>query len=113
MLSIYNILFILVFSFFVPSLVWKLIFRGGRKKNFLERFGIFSASKRNELKELGGDVWIHSVSVGETQSALTMIKKWLDENPSRRFVLSTTTTTAQELAYKNLPPRTYFVPLIL
>ncbi|HPN83891.1 MAG TPA: 3-deoxy-D-manno-octulosonic acid transferase, partial [Victivallales bacterium] len=98
---------------FTPSLIWKLVFRGGRKKNFSERFGFFSREKKEQLKNFGGDVWVHSVSVGETQAALSMIKAWGLKNPQRRFVLSTTTTTAQELAYRNLPPNTalIFCPL--
>jgi 3-deoxy-D-manno-octulosonic-acid transferase len=110
---IYNLFFIVGLVFFLPSLVWKLIFRGGRKKNFFERLGFFSKEKKEILKNLGGDIWVHSVSVGETQTALSMIKAWSNRNPKRRFVLSTTTTTAQELAYKNLPPNTalIFCPL--
>ena len=46
MLFIYNILFIIGFIFFIPGMIWKLIFRGGRKRNFLERFGIFTKSKK-------------------------------------------------------------------
>jgi 3-deoxy-D-manno-octulosonic-acid transferase len=106
---IYNILFLFGFVFFIPSLLWKLIFRGGRKKDFSERFGIFSGEKKELLKKFGGDVWIHSVSVGETQTALTLIWQWLEKDPKRRFVLSTTTTTAQSLAYKNLPPQTALI----
>ncbi len=105
----YNILFVFGFLLFAPGLLWKLVFRGGRKKNFAERFGFFSKEKRDALKNFGGDVWIHSVSVGETQSALSMIRAWGAKNPARRFVLSTTTTTAQELAFKNLPPGTALI----
>lgn len=113
MMLIYNILFIFGFIFFLPSLIWKLIFRGGRKNNFSERFALFSREKKESLKLYGGDVWIHAVSVGETQSALTLIKNWASKSPERRFVLSTTTTTAQQLAYEKLPPNTalIFCPL--
>ncbi|HOK05115.1 MAG TPA: 3-deoxy-D-manno-octulosonic acid transferase [Victivallales bacterium] len=106
---IYNILFIFGFLFFLPSFLWKLIFRGGRKKDFLEKFSIFTVKKKEILKNYGGDIWIHSVSVGETQIALTLINEWQKKNPERRFVLSTTTTTAQELAYKKLPPNTALI----
>jgi len=77
--------------------------------DFLERFGFFTRQKKEILKNYGGDIWIHAVSVGETQIAITLINEWQKKNPDRRFVLSTTTTTAQELAYNKLPPNTALI----
>ena len=42
----YNLFFPLVFLFFLPGLVVKLIRRPGRKKNYPERFAIFSREKK-------------------------------------------------------------------
>ncbi len=106
MLLLYNILFPLGFVFYIPSIIYKLVKRGGRKDNFLERLSIFSAEKRRELAGCRNAVWIHAVSVGETQVALSLIKRWLRDEPGRSFVLSTTTTTGQALAADNAPPGT-------
>ena len=54
MLLIYNLFFPLVFLFFLPDLIVKLIRRSGYKKTYLERFGIFGADRRRELKEWRG-----------------------------------------------------------
>ncbi len=110
---LYNILFPLVFPAFVPGIVVKLLKRSGPKKSYLERFGIFSKEKAEAMKAARGAIWIHAVSVGETNVALSMISKWLKENPSRRFALSTTTTTGQEIALKKAPPGTpvFFCPI--
>lgn len=103
MLFIYNILFPIGFVLFLPGLIYKLIMRPGWKKTFWERFSIFSSEAKTKLKETEGAIWIHSVSVGETMIALSLIKKWQSEKPERKFVLSTTTTTGQELARSKVP----------
>ncbi len=99
----YNLFFPLVFLFFLPGLVVKLIRRPGRKKNYPERFAIFSREKKERLKALDHPVWMHAVSVGETNLALTALQAWKKIDPERRFVLSTTTTTAQEIARQKVP----------
>jgi len=98
MMFIYNLLFPLAFLFFIPGLVIKLIRRPGQKKTFLERFAIFSPEKKQQLQAMQGAIWIHSVSVGETMIALSLLKQWQTQHPNRKFVLSTTTTTGQALA---------------
>ena len=106
MLILYRILFPLVFLFFLPGLIWKLIHRPGWKKTYAERFARFSKARRKELKEFEGCVWLHAVSVGETNLALTVLKEWTAREPERKFVLSTTTTTAQEIARNRAPGKT-------
>ena len=60
-----------------------------------------------------GAVWIHAVSVGETNVALALLKKWQSANPNRKFVFSTTTTTAQEIAWNKAPDgvEVFFCPI--
>ncbi len=100
---IYNLLFPVVFLFFLPGLIYKLVRRPGYKQNFAERFGIFSKAKKQRLADARGAVWVHAVSVGETMVALSLIRQWRATNPERRFVLSTTTTTGQALAREHAP----------
>ncbi len=113
MLFLYRILFPVAFLFFAPGLVVKLIRRPGRKKNYAERFGIFSRERAEALSAMKGAVWLHAVSVGETNVALTLLKKWTAENPKRKFVFSTTTTTSQEIAWNKVPPgvEVFFCPV--
>ena len=99
----YNLFFPLVFLFFLPGLVVKLIRRPGRKKNYPERFAIFSREKKERLKALDHPVWMHAVSVGESNLALSALQAWKKIDPERKFVLSTTTTTAQEIARQKVP----------
>ena len=113
MIFIYNMLFFPGLIFFLPGLICKLIWRPGYKKTFAERFAVFSAEQKTRLKSVERPVWVHAVSVGETMVALALIKKWKEKNPSRRFVLSTTTTTGQELARSKAPEDlpVFFCPL--
>ncbi|MCP4179283.1 MAG: 3-deoxy-D-manno-octulosonic acid transferase [bacterium] len=100
---LYNLIFPIAFLFFIPGIIYKYINRGGYKKNYSERFAIFSAEKKALLKNLKGNViWIHSVSVGETLLAVDFINKWKRVNSDINFVISTTTTTGQEIAYSKL-----------
>ncbi len=100
MFFLYRLLFPLVFLFFLPGLIVKLIRRGGWKKTYMERFGLF---RRPDLKDWQGAIWIHAVSVGETNVALSLLNAWNKVNPDHKYVLSTTTTTGQEIARNKAP----------
>ncbi|QSH41147.1 3-deoxy-D-manno-octulosonic acid transferase [Lentisphaerota bacterium ZTH] len=100
---IYNILFPLAFIFFIPGMLYKLLRRPGYKKTFPERFGIYSKERKKALEAYKGCIWVHAVSVGEGVIAAAMLKEWSEVNPGHKFVLSTTTTTGQELARKKVP----------
>lgn len=103
MLAVYRFFFPLVFLFFIPGLIWKLIRRGGWKKTYSERIALFSRERLKELESFRGAVWIHAVSVGETNLALTILKKRIETSPGTKYILSTTTTTGQAIAREHAP----------
>jgi 3-deoxy-D-manno-octulosonic-acid transferase len=113
MLWFYNIVFPLGFLFFIPGMIYKLIRRPGIKNSFPERFAIFSEDKIALLASMKKPIWIHSVSVGETMIALSLISRWQKEFPERNIVLSTTTTTGQALAMSKAPENVpvFFCPI--
>src|SRR5712671_143375 len=43
-------------------------------------------------------IWLHCVSVGETEAARPLVRALLDKYPSYRLVISTTTVTGQRIA---------------
>ena len=110
---IYNLLLPVGVLFFLPGLIWKYRNRGGWKSTFRERFAQFSPERLEELKAFHGAIWIHAVSVGETVVAISLLKEYNRLHPERKFILSTTTTTGQELARKQPLPNTavIFCPL--
>lgn len=99
----YNLFLPVGFLFFLPGVLYKYRHRGGWKDTFAERFGRFSPERKEELANFHGAIWIHAVSVGETVLALSMIEKYLKLHPERKFVISTTTTTGQEMARRKCP----------
>ncbi len=103
---IYNLLMPIGFLFYVPGLLLKYRTRSGWKDTFSERFGHFSPERIKELNAYHGAIWIHAVSVGETVVALSLLREYQKLHPQRKFILSTTTTTGQELARKQKPANT-------
>ena len=102
---IYNLFLPLGFIFFLPELLLKYRNRGGWKSTFGERFARFG-NRRAELRKFRGAIWIHAVSVGETVVALSLIRRYLQRFPERKFILSTTTTTGQDVARSKCPENT-------
>ncbi|MBR2625799.1 MAG: 3-deoxy-D-manno-octulosonic acid transferase [Lentisphaeria bacterium] len=102
---IYNLLLPLGFLFFLPGLLVKFRRRGGWKSTYGERFARFR-KRKDELLAYRGAIWIHAVSVGETVVALSMIRRYHQRFPERKFVLSTTTTTGQDVARSKCPENT-------
>lgn len=102
----YNLFLPLGFLFYIPGLYIKYRNRGGWKNTFAERFGHFTPERVNELAQYHNAIWVHAVSVGETLVAISMIRAWHQMHPDRKFILSTTTTTGQELVRMQTPPST-------
>lgn len=102
---IYNLLLPIGFLFFLPGMIIKYRNRGGWKNTYNERFAHFG-KRKDELKKFRGAIWIHAVSVGETVVALSLIKRFLQRFPEQKFILSTTTTTGQDVARSKCPENT-------
>ncbi|WP_323783551.1 3-deoxy-D-manno-octulosonic acid transferase [Thalassovita sp.] len=58
-------------------------------------------------------VWCHAASVGESLSALTLIRRLGEARPDLQFLLTSGTATSAEIVSKRLPPRCrhQFAPL--
>lgn len=62
-------------------------------------------------KDYGSPVWFHTVSVGETMGAIPLIKKFHEQHPEKKIVVTTSTTTGAAL-YKNVTCVTHlYAPL--
>lgn len=106
---LYNLLFPVAFLAYSPFYLVRQFRRGGMDAGFLERFAWFSQEKKAALAALRQPVWIHAVSVGETVAALGFANAWRQRHPGLEFVISTTTTTGQEIARKKAPPGTVVI----
>lgn len=113
MWSIYNILFPVVYLLASPYYLWRMWRRGGYRRGFLQRFGVFDRQTKTQLDEMraAGEhdaarrpIWIHAVSVGEMHIALRFIEAWRTEDPDAAFVVTTTTSTGHRVMQAQRPP---------
>lgn len=89
----YSILLSLAFLAMLPLF---LLRRQKYASGFRQRLGNYPAFHHDDRKV----IWLHCVSVGETNAARPLVDKLIETFPNHRLVISTTTKTGQELAQK-------------
>src|SRR5687767_3216065 len=90
-------LYSILLSFgFVLMLPMFLLRREKYASGFKQRLGNYPEFIHDERPV----IWLHCVSVGETNAARPLVDRLLEEFPDHRLVISTTTKTGQELARK-------------
>ncbi len=96
MYKLYSFLLTLGFCLMLPRFFFDYLRKGKYADGFRQRLG-----KLPDFHKNGSPIiWIHCVSVGETNAAFPLIKEILEKFPNYRLVVSTTTKTGQELAQK-------------
>ena len=96
MYFLYSILLTFGFIFLMPRFLFDAVRKGKYTDGFWQRLGYLPGFNANHRPIL----WIHCVSVGETQAARPLVKQILEDFPDYRLVISTTTKTGQELAHE-------------
>src|SRR5690349_15526228 len=87
------------FLYSIAMLLTSPLFLLRREKyasGFRERLGNYPEFKHDDRKI----IWLHCVSVGETNAARPLVDALIKQFPDHRLVISTTTKTGQELAKK-------------
>ena len=94
MYFLYSLLLGLGFLILLPRFAIDAFRHGKYVAGFRERLGLVSPiqNKRRPV------IWLHSVSVGETQAARPLVKRIKARFPNHSVVVSTTTATGQRLA---------------
>ncbi len=100
---LYNLFFPVAFLFMLPKFILRMARRGGYRRHFEQRLGIYGRSTSAKLAE-GRRIWIHAVSVGELFVALRFIEEYRKEHSEALFVLSTNTSTGHALADQKMDP---------
>ncbi|MCS6873429.1 MAG: 3-deoxy-D-manno-octulosonic acid transferase [Pyrinomonadaceae bacterium] len=90
MLLIYNFLLVVGFLILLP----KFLLQAKYRQSLLERLGFLTDFGTEKV------IWLHCVSVGETQAARPLVKALRQQLPDYKLVVSTTTLTGQQLAKK-------------
>src|SRR3989338_5002162 len=93
---LYDIGFLIFSIFYLPT----LLFKGKLHMDFLERFGLYSKTKRELLSSDGEKIWIQAVSVGEVALCRGLIKRLKERLPDTIIVISTITKAGNNLAKK-------------
>ena len=94
MYLLYSALLSLGFLLLSPRFLFDLVRHGKYAAGFGERMG------RLRRLDTGGRrvLWLHCVSVGETQAARPLVKALVERFPSHALVVSTVTRTGQQVA---------------
>jgi len=101
---LYNLFFPIGFLLLLPKFISRMLRRGGYRRHFEQRVGIYGHSTAAKLAK-GRHIWIHAVSVGELFVALRFIEEHRKQYPDALFVLSTNTSTGHALAEKKMDRR--------
>lgn len=108
MYFVYSLLLTLGFLVLIPRFLFDALRHGKYVAGFSERLG-----KLSSLQTKGPVVWIHCVSVGESQAARPLVSCIRKRFPSHTIVISTTTLTGQKVArdiFKNDAARVFYFP---
>ncbi len=88
---LYSLLYSVAFLVMLPLFLWR---REKYASGFKQRLGNYPEFKHDGRKV----IWLHCVSVGETNAARPLVDKLCEKFPDHRLVVSTTTKTGQYLA---------------
>ena len=82
-----------------PILLWRMVRTGKYREGWAQKlFGQLPVSDPNHSV-----AWFHAVSVGEVLQLETIIPAFAAARPNTRIVISTTTTTGQDIARQRFP----------
>lgn len=91
MFTFYSLLYTVAFVLMLPLFILR---REKYAAGFWQRLGNLPEFKHDNRQV----IWLHCVSVGETNAARPLVDELVTQFPSHRLVISTTTKTGQELA---------------
>lgn len=91
----YNLILLIAAIIYTPVHLVRLCFSNKYRSSTLARIGFQTIPKLSADKPR---YWIHSVSVGETQVAKTLVGEILKKEPQAQIVVSTITETGQAVA---------------
>ncbi len=94
MYLIYSLLLTIAFIVLLPRFLFDAIVNGKYAAGFWQRLGYLPEFKYDDRRI----IWLHCVSVGETNAARPLVEKLKRSFSNHRLIISTTTKTGQALA---------------
>ncbi|MBN1676420.1 MAG: glycosyltransferase, partial [Kiritimatiellae bacterium] len=98
---LYNVVFGFCFVLMLPYFLFRMWRRGGYRRDFLQRLGLYRPEVRAALAQRPR-VWVHAVSVGEVYVALRVVAELRARRADLAFTLTTTTSTGHSVAAARL-----------
>src|SRR5216684_370138 len=96
MFLLYSFALSLAVAISSPWWLWRMLWQGRYRAGLGERLG--RVPPRTAGDAPGGCIWIHAVSVGEVLAISGLVAQLRAQFPVRRILVSTTTSTGQQLA---------------
>lgn len=109
MYFVYSLVLTLGFLILAPRFLFDALRHGKYVAGFRERLGFLSPIQHNGQPV----IWLHCVSVGETQAARPLVGGIRERFPDHLLAVSTITATGQNLArevFKNQDARVFYFP---
>ncbi len=109
MYFLYGLLYTLGFVLMLPVFAVSAVLRTKHAAGFFQRLGFLPSFKPDKRAV----VWIHCVSVGETNAARPLVDALRETHPDHRIIVSTVTRTGQKLArdiFKDKADCVFYVP---
>lgn len=107
MFVLYNLLLLLLSPLIAVYYIWRVVGNGKSRGAWRQQMGCLPQSLR---KRSGRPrVWIHAVSVGEAVASGPVLRELKKLMPDVEIVVSTTTTTGQQMAKKSLKEADYVI----
>jgi 3-deoxy-D-manno-octulosonic-acid transferase len=100
MILLYNMALIAGALISSPYWVLRILFTPKYRKNFIQRFGHYPQEIINQL-ENKKPLWIHAVSVGETLTAIILVKEIKKKYPDLPIMISNVTVTGHQISQQN------------
>lgn len=91
-----DIAYLILAIAYIPILIFQRVFRGKVRTGWAERFGHIPARTGDKPC-----IWIHAVSLGEANAAVSLVAEFRRRLPDHDIVVSTTTDTGRAAAIKH------------
>lgn len=96
MFFLYSLVLTIGYMILLPRFLYDVVRKGKYAAGFQQRLGKLPVFQQDGRPV----IWLHCVSVGETNAAFPLAREILKQYPDYRLVVSTTTDTGQQLAEK-------------